>query len=71
MVRVANNGITAVVDGYGRVLVRLDLNSVGVVDTPLPKALDQATIYATLGNRVVLVLLFLTAVLCFLAYRRE
>lgn len=39
LVRAANNGVSAVVDPYGRVLARLDLDAVGVLDAPLPKAL--------------------------------
>lgn len=39
VVRVANSGISAVVDGYGRVLGSLPLQAVGVLDLPLPKAL--------------------------------
>lgn len=38
LVRVANNGITAVVDPEGRVLARLGLNERGVIDAPLPAA---------------------------------
>jgi len=39
LVRAANNGISAIVDGYGRVLSRLDLDAIGVIDAPLPSAL--------------------------------
>jgi apolipoprotein N-acyltransferase len=45
LVRVANNGISAVFDPYGRVIGRLDLDVVGVIDESLPKALPP-TIYA-------------------------
>jgi apolipoprotein N-acyltransferase len=39
LVRDGNNGISAVIDPYGRVLARLDLNAVSVLDAPLPRPL--------------------------------
>ncbi|MDX2072913.1 MAG: apolipoprotein N-acyltransferase [Alphaproteobacteria bacterium] len=38
MVRVANTGITAAYDGYGREIARIPLNQKGFVDIGLPKA---------------------------------
>ncbi len=51
LVRAANNGVSAVIDGYGRVLARLDLNAVGVLDAPLPRALGL-TLYDRGGDRL-------------------
>ncbi len=51
LVRDANNGVSAVIDGYGRVLARLDLDAVGVLDEPLPEALSP-TPYEAVGNQL-------------------
>jgi apolipoprotein N-acyltransferase len=53
LVRAANNGISAVIDPYGRIVSRLGLDDVGVVDAPLPKPL-AATFYARWGDWTVL-----------------
>jgi apolipoprotein N-acyltransferase len=50
MVRVANTGISAVVDPYGRVYGRLHLNRVGVLDSALPKPVKGVTLYARYGD---------------------
>jgi apolipoprotein N-acyltransferase len=49
LVRVANNGITGVVDPVGRVVARTQIDSVGHADVPLPAALSP-TLYATIGD---------------------
>ena len=50
LVRVANTGISAVVDGHGRVVASLALGAGDVLDAPLPVALDGLTPYARWGN---------------------
>jgi apolipoprotein N-acyltransferase len=49
MVRIANNGISAVIDARGRILHRLDLDVVGVIDAVVPPALPP-TLYARFGD---------------------
>lgn len=48
VVRVANTGISAVIDGYGRVLTRLGLGAADIADSDLPVALPP-TPYARWG----------------------
>jgi apolipoprotein N-acyltransferase len=57
LVRVANTGISGVVDGYGRVIARLDLGVSGVLDSPLPKKLLGTTFYAQWGDMPLILLL--------------
>lgn len=49
LLRAANNGISAAIDGYGRVLARLDLDVRGTIDAELPAALPP-TPYTRLGD---------------------
>lgn len=51
LVRVANTGISAVIDGYGRLRAALALGQAGVLDAGLPKAL-AATPFARFGEAV-------------------
>jgi apolipoprotein N-acyltransferase len=71
LIRSANNGVSAVVDGHGRILAILPLNARGVVDSAVPEALAP-TVYATFGDWtfVVLALLFVTGVAIFRRERR-
>jgi len=54
--RAANTGISAMIDGNGRVRASLGLNKEGVVDSRLPVALP-ATLYARFGDLLFLLLL--------------
>jgi len=56
MIRAANTGVSAVIDGYGRVLASLDMERQGVIDhvVPPPRA---ATPYARWGDWTLLLLL--------------
>ncbi len=67
LVRVANSGISAVVDGYGRVRRFLPLGARGVIDAGLPRPVVGRTAFAALGNLSLVFLvgfgLFLTIVI--------
>jgi apolipoprotein N-acyltransferase len=49
LVRVANTGISAVIDGYGRVQKASTLNQRTYIDSQLPAPLKSSTIYSKLG----------------------
>ncbi len=70
LVRVANNGISAIVDPLGRVLRMLPLGSDGLIDGGLPQALE-ATFYARHRNGPVMLLIAAFMIAAFAARRRD
>ena len=59
MVRVANTGVSAMIDSAGRVTGALGLGEAGYLDLPLPPP-GRETIYARTGDWPVAIVLFLT-----------
>jgi apolipoprotein N-acyltransferase len=57
LVRSANNGISGVIDAYGRVVRRLGLDDIGVIDSGLPVGLVDPPLYARIGDWTLLVLM--------------
>ncbi len=64
LIRAANNGISAVVDPFGRVLQYLGLDVRAQIDSPLPQALSPP-LYARLGDWTLVTILGLYALLAF------
>ena len=60
MVRVANNGISAVIDATGRVRARINLDAIGYADVALP-APAEPTLYSRAGDWSLVALLLLGA----------
>lgn len=58
--RAANTGISAMIDPLGRIRGQLSLNKMGVVDSPLPRALAPP-LYARFGDWVFLIFLGIAA----------
>ncbi len=72
LVRSANNGVSAVIDGRGRVLAMLALNARGVIDSGVPSALAPPP-YARLGDWtfLALVLFFIAAAVVLIRRQRN
>lgn len=62
LVRVANTGISGVIDGYGRVIRRLGLGREGIIDSPLPAKISGNTPFSLLGDWITGVILIMTMV---------
>ena len=58
VVRVANTGISAVIDPFGRVRNSIELDEQGVIDAPLPRPL-AATFFALYGQSTGLIIAWL------------
>jgi apolipoprotein N-acyltransferase len=68
--RAANNGISAGIDPYGRILARLGLNVRGVIDVELPAA-AAPTMYTSLGDWTFLLLCAAVAAAAILGRKRD
>jgi apolipoprotein N-acyltransferase len=68
IVRDANTGITAVIDGNGRMRAALGLNRLGIVDADLPAAL-RPTLYVRFGDVIFLLYLVTAAFAGFMRAR--
>ncbi|MCG6901071.1 MAG: apolipoprotein N-acyltransferase [Rhodobacter sp.] len=64
LVRVANTGVSAVIDARGNVTARLELGQTGFLDAALPVALPR-TIYARTGDWASILVLFTLLLLLF------
>lgn len=68
MIRVANTGVSAMIDPYGQITASIPMNTKGFLDVALPHV-RPPTPYSRYGDYPVLVLLF--AALCALTLRRR
>ncbi|MEY4463815.1 MAG: apolipoprotein N-acyltransferase [Pseudomonadota bacterium] len=57
MIRVANNGISAIIDPFGRIIKKLNLNEINYTQGLIPKKLTSPTIFSQFGNFTLLLLI--------------
>ena len=70
VLRAANTGVSAAIDGAGRVVAALTLNETGFLDVPLPPPL-RVTVYSRIGDWPLFVVLFCALAFCVLRARSE
>ncbi|MHA7870954.1 MAG: apolipoprotein N-acyltransferase [Hyphococcus sp.] len=70
MARAANTGVSALIDGKGRILKRRKLYASGRIEAPLPPALPP-TLYDRLGDWAYVILSILLATVAFLPFRAD
>jgi apolipoprotein N-acyltransferase len=72
LARVANTGISAMIDPYGRVVAQLALGNEGVLDVSLPKSLENHTIYRRFGDGiVVLLMIVIVGISCVVTHHKS
>ncbi|OPZ79291.1 MAG: Apolipoprotein N-acyltransferase [Alphaproteobacteria bacterium ADurb.Bin438] len=73
VIRASNNGISAVIDAYGRILKKLDLDKKDYIDTPLPMKTLYTTLFGRYGNNVPMTIntIIITLVICFLLHNKK
>ncbi len=71
LVRAANTGVSAVIDGYGRTVAALGLGMRGVVDSRLPLDIGYITPFGWFGNAIPLFLATILAGVAFFIQRRR
>ena len=71
MVRAANTGVSALIDGYGKVTAKIDIFEKGVIDGNLPQGI-AGTIYDRFGNIItIIVALIIVVFATFSQYNRH
>jgi len=70
LVRVANTGVSGVIDSKGQVIAQLDLNTAGFLDTQVPLA-EEETLYSRTGDWSILLVYLAALVAIFGRARRK
>jgi apolipoprotein N-acyltransferase len=63
MIRVGNNGISAIIDPVGRVIDSMELNGYDILDGFIPQKISKKTIYSVYGYSILLLLMAIVLIL--------
>ena len=69
IVRVANNGISGLINALGQEKGRLELNEKKILDVILEKAQQKTTIYSKTGNLIIISFCLILLFFCFITFR--
>lgn len=69
LIRVANNGISAVFDPLGRILIKTKLNDITYIDSYIPASIKNETPYSMYGNRLLYLYMLISLFIEFLLPR--
>ncbi|MEP3046987.1 MAG: apolipoprotein N-acyltransferase [Roseibium sp.] len=61
LIRAANTGVSAIVDGYGQVVQKLPVFERGIIDGNLPQRIDR-TVYSRIGDVIFLIISMFTVI---------
>jgi apolipoprotein N-acyltransferase len=70
VVRAANTGISTVIDAYGQIRSKLDLNQTGVIDEGLPKAIAP-TLFSRISSGLLILLILFPPLIYFAMVSRQ
>lgn len=71
IVRVANNGISGLINAYGQAEKWLKLNEKATLDVNLQKTQPKATIYSKTGNLIIISFCLILLFFCFITFKYE
>lgn len=71
MVRVANTGVSAVFDAYGREIARIALNTQSILDVALPRKTDVPTWYSRYGEFTLIIICYILLIYTFSTSSRK
>lgn len=71
IVRVANNGISGLINAYGQAVKWLKLNEKATLDVNLQKIQPKVTIYSKTGNLIIISFCLILLFFCFITFKYE